>query len=256
MAPRADAIYLVLSEPYWEVLNHAPVRPLDYTYLKALPPTAQRFYEIVSYKIFAALQHRAPCATLRYADYCLLAMQHRGMVLEQVQKHMYKVHQPHLASGYLDKVRYDATTDADGQPDWLLHYTPGPRAHTEYTIFKPQPGADRTGSLVPPSDADPDDLGATLSRALPAPSPSPQPHRPVREPGQPRGIGRRRHARPRIPRRSPALPRSHRPRRRACRTTARPAHPGAGPGGAFHQRFMAVPRARRIPKNWRTPCSS
>ena len=168
----ADAIYLVLSEPYWEVLNHAPVRPLDYTYLKALPPTAQRFYEIVSYKIFAALQHRAPCATLRYADYCQLATQHRGMVLEQVQKHMYKVHQPHLASGYLDKVRYDATTDADGQPDWLLHYTPGPRAHTEYTIFKPQPGADRTASLVPPSDADPDDLGATLARALPAPPPS------------------------------------------------------------------------------------
>ena len=49
---------------------------------------------------------------------------------------MYKVHQPHLASGYLDKVRYDATTGADGQPDWLLHYTPGPRAHTEYTYLQ------------------------------------------------------------------------------------------------------------------------
>ena len=39
----ADAVYLVLSEPYWEVLNHAPVRPLDYTYLKDLTPMAQRF---------------------------------------------------------------------------------------------------------------------------------------------------------------------------------------------------------------------
>jgi hypothetical protein len=34
----ADAIYLVLSDPYQEVLNHAPVRPLDYGYLKALTP--------------------------------------------------------------------------------------------------------------------------------------------------------------------------------------------------------------------------
>ena len=38
MARRADAVYLVLSEPYREVLNHAPVRPLDYAYLKALTP--------------------------------------------------------------------------------------------------------------------------------------------------------------------------------------------------------------------------
>ena len=41
----ADAIYLVLSETYCEVLTHAPVRPLDYAYLQALTPTAQRFYE-------------------------------------------------------------------------------------------------------------------------------------------------------------------------------------------------------------------
>src|SRR5438309_735128 len=39
----ADAVYLVLSEPYREILNHAPVRPLDYTYLQALTPMAQRF---------------------------------------------------------------------------------------------------------------------------------------------------------------------------------------------------------------------
>src|SRR5439155_14323094 len=82
----ADAIYLVLSEPYREVLNHAPVRPLDYAYLKALTPSAQRFYEILSYKIFAALTHYRPHATLRYADYCLLSTQQRYAVLEPVQK--------------------------------------------------------------------------------------------------------------------------------------------------------------------------
>ena len=46
-------------------LNHAPVRPLDYTYLKTLTPTAQRFYELLSYKMFAALKHRLRYAALR-----------------------------------------------------------------------------------------------------------------------------------------------------------------------------------------------
>ena len=47
-----DAVYLVLNEPYWEVLNSAPTRPLDYDYLKTLPPAAQRCYEIISYQQF------------------------------------------------------------------------------------------------------------------------------------------------------------------------------------------------------------
>ena len=42
--------------------------PLDYTYLKALTPMAQRFYELLSYKMFAALKYRHPHATLRYAS--------------------------------------------------------------------------------------------------------------------------------------------------------------------------------------------
>src|SRR5262245_10437329 len=73
----ADALYLVLSEPFREILNHAPVRPLDYAYLQALTPMAQRFYEIVSYPLFAALTHRRPHATLRYGAYCLLSTQQR-----------------------------------------------------------------------------------------------------------------------------------------------------------------------------------
>ena len=45
----ADGVYLLLNDPYREVLNNAPVRPLNYDYLRELPPTHQRFYEIVSY---------------------------------------------------------------------------------------------------------------------------------------------------------------------------------------------------------------
>jgi hypothetical protein len=43
---KADGVYLILNAPYRQVLNNAPVRPLDYNYLKVLTPAAQRFYEI------------------------------------------------------------------------------------------------------------------------------------------------------------------------------------------------------------------
>src|SRR5712691_11903924 len=164
----ADAVYLVLSDPYLDVLNHAPVRPLDYAYLKALTPMAQRFYELLSYKMFATLKHRHLYATLRYADYCLLSTQQRYTVFEQVQKQMYKVHRPHLASGYLVKVRYEATTDEDGLPDWLLHYTPGPKARAEYAAFMRQPGAEAAAALTLPADADQTDLLASVTREPPA----------------------------------------------------------------------------------------
>jgi hypothetical protein len=82
----ADAVYLVLNDIYRDILNHAPVRPLNYGYLKALTPMAQRFYELLSYKMFAALKHRHPQATLRYADYCLLATQQRYVTYDQVKK--------------------------------------------------------------------------------------------------------------------------------------------------------------------------
>lgn len=62
---RADAIYICLSEPYWEVLNGAQVRPLNYDYLKELAPTAQRCYEIISYKIYTALKYRHEAARMR-----------------------------------------------------------------------------------------------------------------------------------------------------------------------------------------------
>jgi hypothetical protein len=172
----ADAIYLVLSEPYREILNHAPVRPLDYTYLQALTPMAQRFYELLSYHLFATLTHHRPQATLRYGEYCLLATQQRYTAYEQVKKQMYKVHRPHLAAGYIAQVRSTATTDTDGQPDWLLHYTPGPKARAEYAAFMRQPGMET--ALPRPEDAEPADLLALMlpeTAANPAPTGAP-PH--------------------------------------------------------------------------------
>jgi len=135
----ADAVYLILNEPYWEVLNHAPTRPLDYDYLKALPPAAQRCYEILSYKLFAALKYRHPQAKLLYSEYCTFSAQQRYADYDHVKKQMYKVHKPHVASGYLESVRYEATTDEDGRPDWVISYVPGPKAHAEYAAFNTRP---------------------------------------------------------------------------------------------------------------------
>jgi hypothetical protein len=98
---------------------------------------------------------------------------------------MYKVHRPHLQSGYLSRVQYAATTDADGQPDWLLHYTPGPKARAEYAAFQRRAGTD-AAAVVAPADADQDDLVAPQARAIPAVTPPPGPETrrpPVAAPG-------------------------------------------------------------------------
>jgi len=64
---RADAVYIIFNERFWEVLNNAPVRPLDRAYMKELPPAAQRFYEIISRKIFAALKNNYAHAKIAYS---------------------------------------------------------------------------------------------------------------------------------------------------------------------------------------------
>ena len=57
---KADAVYIILSDIYMQVINGATTRPLDYDYLKGLPPAPQRFYELLSYQIYAALKHDRP----------------------------------------------------------------------------------------------------------------------------------------------------------------------------------------------------
>jgi hypothetical protein len=130
---KSDAVYIVLNDPYREVLNNAPVRPLDRAYMKELPPAAQRFYEILSYKIFSALKNKHPYATLAYSEYCTFSAQHRSSDWGFVRPQMYQVHQPHVKSGYLAKpIRHEAATDADGNIDWIFFYTPGPKARAEF----------------------------------------------------------------------------------------------------------------------------
>ena len=137
---RADAVYIILNEPYREVLNNAPARPLNYEYMKALTPGAQRLYEVVSYRVFAALKSRSQEAKILYSDYCMSSAQQRYFDYDHFKKQMYKIHRPHLNSGYLKASRYTATTDAEGKPDWMMIYVPGPKAQAEYRAFSSRSG--------------------------------------------------------------------------------------------------------------------
>jgi hypothetical protein len=129
---RADAVYILLHDSYRDVLNSAPTRPLDYDYLKELTPGAQRFYELLSYQIFAAIRNDRPRAKLLYSYYCTHAPQTRYDVYERVKKQMYKLHAPHKHSGYISAVEFRETTDGEGRPDWEMLYTPGRKARAEF----------------------------------------------------------------------------------------------------------------------------
>lgn len=132
---KANAVHLVLHDTYRALLDRAPYRPLNYDYLKTLSPGAQRFYELISYQIFAALKHSRPQARYLYSDYCTFAPQTRYFDWEHTRKQMYKLHATHLQSGYLAKVEYEETTDGEGRPDWCFWYSPGRQAEEEFNAF-------------------------------------------------------------------------------------------------------------------------
>lgn len=131
----ADAVYLILNEPYLEVLNQAPQRPLNYEYLRQLTPAAQRFYEIASYRIYAAIKYGNAEAKLPYSEFCTCSALQRYADYDHFKKQMYKIHRPHLESAYLERVMYREGTDEEGKPDWLMLYVPGIKARQEFELF-------------------------------------------------------------------------------------------------------------------------
>ena len=132
---QADAVYIILNPPYRELLNHVETRPLDYDYLKQLPPGPQRFYELLSFQIYGAIAGGRLRAKMLYSDYCKYAPQARYGDFDHVKKQMYKLHIEHRESGYISKVEYQQATDPEGNADWEMFYTPGPKAFAEYLAF-------------------------------------------------------------------------------------------------------------------------
>src|SRR5512135_1748873 len=70
---KANAVYLVLGNTYRRILDAALTRPLDHAYLRTLAPIAQRWYELASYRMFAALKHHWSRVRLSYAEFCRYA---------------------------------------------------------------------------------------------------------------------------------------------------------------------------------------
>jgi len=165
----ADAVYIVPHKFYREILNTTQVRPLDYDYLRDLPPVSQRLYELLSFQMYATLKHNRPRAKYTYSEFCTHAPQTRYLDFEQVKKQMYKVHAPHRKSAYIESVEFDLTTDKNGQPDWLMLYTPGPKARAEYRAFTKRGGLKllkiETTPAIPESKPEP--------KATPRPEPTP-----------------------------------------------------------------------------------
>jgi len=145
----ADGIYIVFNEVYRNFLNLVPVRPLDFNYLKELAPSVQRFYEIVSFPIYAALTSGHPRAYLTYSEYCEASPQPRYFDRTRMSKQMHKIHKPHLRSGYIAEVNFEEIQGENGALDWRMCYTPGPKARAEYHHFNSNAEVDENAFITP-----------------------------------------------------------------------------------------------------------
>ena len=79
-----------------------------------------------------------------YSEFCTYAPQTRFFDWEQVRPQMYRLHKPHLESGYIETVNYEKLRSEDGAQDWLFTYAAGRKAkgeHTFVTTRKPLPRA-------------------------------------------------------------------------------------------------------------------
>lgn len=131
----ADCVYVLLNEIYQAFLSNVPMRPLDYNYLRQLKPSAARFYELLSFRMYLALKFGRPKVSILYSEYCEATGQKRLKTGTEMSKQMYKLHRPHLR-GYIATVEYQKVNGADGEdPDWYIWYAPGPRAREEYVRF-------------------------------------------------------------------------------------------------------------------------
>lgn len=144
----ADAVYIELHDWYRELLNESQTRPLDYDYLKDLPPLAQRLYELLSFQMYATLRNHRPHAKYLYSDFCTYAPATRYDTYDQVKKQMHKIHAPHKQAGYIASVEFQKTCDQNNRPDWLMVYTPGPKAQAEFAAFTRR-GRGETMELFP-----------------------------------------------------------------------------------------------------------
>lgn len=77
---------------------------------------------------------------------------------DPVKKQMSKIHKPHRESSYITKAQLEEAVDEQGNKDWEMLYTLGPKAVAEYQAFA------RKGLAAPPLAA----LPAPLRPEIPS----------------------------------------------------------------------------------------
>lgn len=132
---KADQVYVVMHDLYLNLLNSSRTRPLDYEYLKNLPPSSQRLYELISPIIFAAIKHNLPHAKYLYSSFSTFSALTRYSDQQKMAKQMYKIIKPHKDSDYIASVNYKETIDSMGRIDWEMQIVPGEKARKEHAAF-------------------------------------------------------------------------------------------------------------------------
>ena len=150
---RAERGYLVLNDPFYSLLNNSHPRPMDYEYLKRLPPAAQRLYELISPRMYAMFRLGWNYAEIPYSELCLYTPLARHGNRQRIQSQLARIHRRHLAEQYISGVEYRNTTDRDGHMDLLLRYYPGRKAIAEHLAYngtiKKGPYRATAGGLAP-----------------------------------------------------------------------------------------------------------
>jgi hypothetical protein len=86
-----------------------------------------------------------------YYDYSKYAPQTTNTDFNHEKKQINKQHEPHRESGYIAKIEYKETTDTEGNTNWEMFYTPGPKAFAEYQAFTNR--RSEHPSLKPPGES-------------------------------------------------------------------------------------------------------
>jgi hypothetical protein len=173
---RADAVYVSLSPEYREILKRAKTRPLDYDYLKELPPASSKFYEIISSRIFGALNSgsESPEARILYSEFCSLSALTRYSIQWEMVKQMKRIIEPHIVSGYVSQVSYEPRRDSTGNADWMMVFIPGPKSRREYEAATKKGVINSSAKVIEIAPAKP-------STSTP-PTPESTPKEPTQEP--------------------------------------------------------------------------
>jgi hypothetical protein len=165
----ADTNYLFLGSWYLENINARYVKPLDYTYYRALQsPIASRLYELLGVKFYGMGKYRY--IRYRYSNLSELLPVTRYQYLSKAKEKLKPAHDELIRTGFLANFAWD--TIPGEKHDWYVTYYPGTRAKEEIKRFS------NHVALPPPDDSVEAPVPDGTGQATPQPAPA-TPTKPV-----------------------------------------------------------------------------